>query len=183
MACVGVYTGHNLYIRMEGDNLMKSITYGEVTLNEIAHIIADKVGNDHTGGEYNLIIGTDSQNFSDTKIVVVVALQHVGHGGVFFYDITRVRRIDNIKQKLITETTLSLEVATNLIAEFDKVFDETGFDYTTKLNFGIHVDAGENGPTKKVIPEIVSYIKSYGFDATVKPDSFVASSIADKYSK
>lgn len=161
---------------------MKSITYGDVDLPKIAEIIKDSVtANNAT--EHNLIIGTDSQNFSDTKIVVVIALQHVGHGGIFFYDITRVRKITNIKQKLITETQMSLELATSLITELDKLFDRTGFDYTSHLNFGIHVDAGENGPTKKVIPEIVAYIKSFGFDVAVKPDSFVASSIADRYSK
>lgn len=161
---------------------MKSITYGDVTLPEIANIIKEQILKNN-GVEHNLIIGTDSQNFSDTKIVVVIALQHVGHGGIFFYDVTRVRKITNIKQKLITETQMSLELATNVIEELDKLFDETGFDYTSHLNFSIHVDAGENGPTKKVIPEIVAYIKSYGFDVAVKPDSFVASSIADKYSK
>lgn len=162
---------------------MRSITYGEVDLPQIADIIKERILHSKDGGEYNLIIGTDSQNFSDTKIVVVIALQHVGHGGIFFYDITRVRKISNIKQKLITETQLSLEYATKIIDELDKLFDRSGFMYTEHMNISIHVDAGENGPTKQVIPEVVSYIKSYGFDVAVKPDSFVASSIADKYSK
>ena len=161
---------------------MRSLTYGEVDVKQIARIIADKVKQSGKG-EYNVIIGTDSQNFSDTKIVVVIALQHIGHGGIFFYDVTHIRRISNIKQKLLTETSMSLEIAQKLLDEFERLFDSEQFDYTEHLNFSIHVDAGENGPTKKVIPEITSYIKSYGFDVAVKPESFVASSIADKYSK
>ena len=37
--------------------------------------------------------------------------------------------------------------------------------------------------TKELIPELVGWIKSCGYDCEVKPDSFVASSIADKISK
>ena len=51
--------------------------------------------------------------------------------------------------------------------------------------FSIHVDAGksDNGKTKELIPELVGWIKSCGYDCEVKPESFVASSIADKISK
>lgn len=161
---------------------MKSISYGDVDLQRVAEIIKETIER-NPYEEYNLIVGTDSQNFFTTKIVNVVALQRVGKGGIFFYDITNVRRINNIKQKLLTETQMSLELATHILDELDKLFDRTSWDYTKYLNFSIHVDAGENGPTKKVIPEIVSYIHSFGFDAVTKPDSFVASSIADRYSK
>lgn len=161
---------------------MKSISYGDVDLQRVVEIIKETIER-NPYEEYNLIVGTDSQNFFTTKIVNVVALQRVGKGGIFFYDITNVRRINNIKQKLLTETQMSLELATHILDELDKLFDRTSWDYTKYLNFSIHVDAGENGPTKKVIPEIVSYIHSFGFDAVTKPDSFVASSIADRYSK
>lgn len=161
---------------------MRSITYGEVTPKEIANIIMKQVQK-HKDSEFNLIFGTDSQNFSDTKIVVVVALQNVGHGGIFFYEITRVRRITNIKQKLMKETQMSLELASIIINELDELFNTEDFDYTEHLSLSIHVDAGKNGPTKQVIPEIVAYINSCGFDAVVKPDSFVAKTIADRYSK
>ena len=161
---------------------MKSITYGDVELNDIAEIIREFIEK-KPDYDYNLIVGTDSQNFSTTKIVNVIALQRVGRGGIFFYEITNVRKISNIKQKLLTETQMSLDLAVKILDELDKLFDRTDWDYTKHLSFSIHVDAGDNGPTKKVIPEIVAYIRSFGFDAVTKPDSFVASSIADKYSK
>ena len=72
--------------------------------------------------------------------------------------------------------------ATELMEAFEKRFEETGFDYTG-IQFSIHVDAGFKGPTKEVIPEIVGWVKSLGYDVHVKPESFVASSIADKLSK
>ena len=60
---------------------------------------------------------------------------------------------------------------------------EDNFDYTEYCTIGIHVDAGYNGPSGLVIPEITGWIKSMGYDVTVKPDSFVASTIADRISK
>lgn len=160
---------------------MKSFTYGEVSINDIVRII-DKQVSKNPHSEYQVIVGTDSQNFDITKIVLVIAVIEKSKGGFFFYDITKVNRITNIKQKLFTETQMSLNCATELMDAFEKHYEDTGFDYT-QMQFSIHVDAGFNGPTKEVIPEIVGWVKSCGYDVSVKPDSFVASSIADKLSK
>ena len=160
---------------------MKSHTYGNVGITDVARIIAERAA--EAGHEYNVMIGTDSQNFDDTKVVVVIALHDVGHGGIFFYDITHVRRIANVGQKLYYETQLSLEYARKLIEALDELRDAGGFDYEKLLNFSIHVDAGRNGPSCKVIPEIVGWINACGYKAVIKPESVAACSIADKYSK
>ena len=160
---------------------MRSITYGEVSIKDIVGIIENYVLK-KPDSDFQVIVGTDSQNFDKTKIVLVIALIEKSKGGIFFYDITRVNKITNIKQKLYTETQMSLDCATELMDAFEKRFEETGFDYTG-IHFSIHVDAGFKGPTKEVIPEIVGWVKSLGYDVHVKPESFVASSIADKLSK
>lgn len=160
---------------------MKSITYGDVTIKDIVKIIDEYVSkNPHN--EYQVIVGTDSQNFDITKVVLVIAVIQISKGGIFFYEISKVNKITNIKQKLYTETQMSLDCASKLLSAFEKYYEDTGFDYT-QLNFSIHVDAGFNGPTREVIPEIVGWVKSCGYDVHVKPESFVASSIADKLSK
>ena len=160
---------------------MKSHTYGNVGITDVARIIAERAA--EAEHEYNVMIGTDSQNFDDTKVVVVIALHDVGHGGIFFYDITHVRRIANVGQKLYYETQLSLKYARKLIEALDEIKDAGGFDYEKLLNFSIHVDAGRNGPSCKVIPEIVGWIHACGYKAVIKPESVAACSIADKYSK
>ena len=160
---------------------MTSPTYGEVSIDRIADIIREKVT--EKPGEYNVMIGTDSQNFDKTKMVLVIALHDVGRGGIFFYEIQRVNKITNIGQKLIYETNLSLDLASKLVEELDRLKADKGFDYPNLINIGIHVDAGVNGPSKQVIPEIVGWIKACGYEAIVKPNSYAASSIANKYSK
>ena len=161
---------------------MISQTYGRVTMDQIAEILIDRAKKD-PAGEYNLVIGTDSQNFDYTKVVVVIALHHVGKGGLFFYEIKKVKRISDIRQKLYFETNLSLECAKELIDALERQSAVQRVDFKKFFNFSIHVDAGENGPTQKLIPELVGWIRACGYKAAVKPNSYAASSIADTLSK
>lgn len=160
---------------------MKSQTFGEVSIEDVAHIILERIAEPvHT---FEVMIGTDSQTYDTTKVVVVIALHDVGHGGIFFYDISRVPRITNVGQKLYYETGLSLDYARQFVEALDDIREAQGIDYEQLLNLSIHVDAGANGPSSKVIPEIVGWIRACGFKAVIKPESVAACSIADKYSK
>jgi len=148
---------------------------------EVVRIICDRVKDDSR--EFNVVVGTDSQNFDKTKVVVVIALHEVGHGGIFFYDVFHVKRLTNISDKLIFETQTSLEYAHSFVTELGKYCNETGCEYSNHFNFSIHVDAGHNGSSKQTISTIVGWIRSCGYDVVIKPDSFAACSIANKYSK
>lgn len=159
---------------MERREIMYSPTYGKVTYEEMIDIIKNFI-NKAPQSTYNISVGTDSQNFDYTKIVVVVAIHRIGNGGIFFYDIKNVKRITNISQKLFYETSNSLSVAMRL----SEALEKEGIDF----GISIHVDAGKNGQSSKLIPEIVGWIKACGFGCETKPNSYAASSIADKYTK
>ena len=51
------------------------------------------------------------------------------------------------------------------------------------MNVEIHLDVGENGQTRGLIREVVGMVVGSGFDARIKPDSFGAMTVADKYTK
>lgn len=162
---------------------MISPTYGNCSDDQMINIIANYIRSNYKASRgFNLVVGTDSQNYSDTKMVVVIAVQNIGHGGIFFYEILRIKRIDNMRQKLFYETNLSLNYANKLISKIENCCDQIGFDFNN-VNFCIHVDVGKKGKTNKLIPELVSWVKACGYDCKIKPDSFAASSIADKISK
>lgn len=153
---------------------MRSITYGNVDFNKMFEIIknfASKLPKER----YHISVGTDSQNFDLTKVVLVVSVHRIGYGGIFFYDIKKVKKLTDINQKLFYETSISLELAMKL----SKKFKSENFNY----EIGIHVDAGESGPTSRIIPEITTWVRSCGFECKTKPDSYAASTIADRYSK
>lgn len=159
---------------------MYSITYGEVSVKEIAEIIKktylEKQGN------YKVVVGTDSQNRETTKVVTVIAVYNVGHGGFFFYEAHKTQSpIKNLRQKLVYETQMSIELADNLMNELETVSD-VNFDYTD-IEYCIHVDAGYNGDTKALINELTSWVHACGYPCEIKPDSFTASTIADRLSK
>lgn len=146
----------------------KEITIDELILSVKKYVDADP------NAKYEIAIGTDSQNFNRTKIVTVIAVHNIGHGGTYFYQIDYLPLIRNINQKLYTETELSLNIANRIFSEFEE------YENVTRK---IHVDAGYYGKTKTLIPGLTSWVKSCGYDVAVKPMSFAASSIANKYSK
>jgi len=133
--------------------------------------------------DISILIGTDSQNFDITKCVSVICVVAKGRGGIFFYEISKIPIIHDIRRKLQVETNDSLNLATQLVDLLDS--DKKYEDVFLNCPISIHVDAGnsEKGKTKALIPELVGWIKACGYDAKTKPDSFVASTIADRISK
>ena len=163
--------------------MFKSNTYGNLELEEIPSKISDYMQKmKHYDVPLQIVVGTDSQNFDKTKIVSVIAVTCEGHGGIFFYEVERIRRISDVRMKLTEETTRSLDIMTRLVEIIEKDEYKELRDNST---LAIHVDAGwsDKGKTKELIPMLVGWIKACGYDCKVKPDSFASSSIADKLSK
>lgn len=165
--------------------MYRSETYGKLNMDQVPDKLLKFYDSmKHFNTAIQVIVGTDSQTFSkETKIVNVIAIICEGHGGIYFYEVSKIPKMSDVRTKLYTETQMSLEAADKLLAllEADAHYSNL-YENTT---FTIHVDAGrsEQGKTKELIPSIVGWIKSCGFGCEVKPDSFVASSIADRISK
>jgi hypothetical protein len=51
----------------------------------------------------------------------------------------------------------------------------------SKYDFEIHIDVGPLGPTRDMINEVAGMVRGNGFKAKTKPDSWGASSVADKH--
>ena len=154
-----------------------------MSVPDIARKIFEFIMSDKTNS-YEITVGTDSQNFDRTKMVEVIAVHRKGRGGTYFYNIEFVRRITNLKQKINEETSRSLIVANDLLdclqemfLENDMLMEDLG------VSFQIHCDIGRAGKTSVLIKEIVSWVTSQGYVCLIKPDSYAASDIADKYSK
>lgn len=161
-----------------------SPTHGKIDFERVPDFLLDfyEKGKDDEQG-HAIIVGSDSQNFNYTKAVTVIAMIRYGHGGVFFYEVTKMPLLRDVRSKLYTETQSSLETAVALIELLEG--DERYEEMYRSCPISIHVDAGnsDKGKTAALIPEIVGWVRSLGYDCKVKPESFVASSIADKISK
>ena len=162
--------------------MFHSYTYGDLTLQEIpSKLKAFYEKNKVYDSEFQIIVGTDSQNSSKTKMVTVIAIICKGHGGIFFYKITYLPLIKNLKKKLHEETNDSIQTTYELldIIENNEEYEEI----LCSIPISIHVDLGNAGESRFMKSEIVGWITGLGLDYSIKPDSFVASTIADKISK
>lgn len=163
--------------------MFRSASGKETNMDEIASRITEYLMED-TDAQYEITVGTDSQNFRVTKMVEVIAVHRVGRGGIFFTNIDYIPLIRNLRQKINEETSRSLRVANELLDALEiPLFEKGYFIEDFDVSFQIHCDIGNEGKTSVLIKEIVSWVTSQGYVCLIKPDSYAASGIADKYSK
>ncbi len=149
-----------------------SPTHGKLSFDRMfQHIV--RYMQEEADQNYNLIIGTDSLLGDDTCFVTAVVIHRVGHGGRYFYHKFRNRKIESLRQRILFETSLSLETASQISAELAK----NGFG---DLAVEIHLDVGDRGETKRIIREVVGMVQGSGYAAVTKPDSYGASKVADR---
>lgn len=131
---------------------------------------------------YDIVVGCDSSSGTDPHFPVVLVILRVGEGGRFFIKQVKYKNLKffNWKQRILQEVTLSCDLALRLRDNFQR----TILDLTKNFNYQfryIHADVGENGLTKDMIKEIVGLIRGNGFEPKIKPESFAASNVADRY--
>ena len=124
-----------------------------------------------------LIIGTDSQSHGiQVRFITVVCVYAPGKGGDYrFVRQYQPRQQFRGKQqtRMFEEVNISLDLAQLLFEEIGAIPE-------------IHIDASpkENGEFTSSFSDALSgMVRSYGFDAKLKPNAHVASSIADRHSK
>ncbi len=152
-----------------------SPTFGRLSIDELFSNIIEYIGKD-PAQTYNLIIGTDSFLTTETVFVSAIIIHRVGHGGRYFYKKSLRKKIENMRQRIFYEATLSVELASVVMTKLN----ENGFK---KLPVEIHLDIGANGDTKDIVREVVGMVTGSGYAAKVKPDSYGASKVADRHSK
>ncbi|SCW48638.1 hypothetical protein SAMN02910456_01351 [Ruminococcaceae bacterium YRB3002] len=163
--------------------MFRSANGQEVTMDGIIDRITRYIA-EEPHAAYEITVGTDSQSHGQTKMVEVIAVHRRGNGGIYFYNIEFVRRISNLKQKINEETARSLSIANGLIDRLELALLERDIDIASlDISFQIHCDIGRYGKTSMLIKEITSWVTSYGYVCMIKPDSYTASGIANKYSK
>jgi hypothetical protein len=146
------------------------LTVPEVVAEIIAFMGADLLY------KYRVTIGTDSQLLAskNADFVSAVVVHRIGNGGRYFYRRFELGKFHTLRDRMIREAMISLEVAQGVLTELKK-FPLPEFE------FEIHADIGMNGPTKAVIQEIVGMIRANNFEVKIKPDSYAATNVADRH--
>jgi uncharacterized protein len=125
---------------------------------------------------YTITIGTDSELLSNKSadFVTAIVVHRVGNGGRYFWRRFELGKFHTLRDRIIKEVLISLEIAQKVLEELKK-FPLPEFD------FEIHADIGENGPTKAVIQEVMGMIRAHNFEARMKPYSYAATNVADRH--
>jgi len=134
---------------------------------------------------YEVIVGCDSSSGEEPFFPVVLVVLRKGQGGRFFLKKIAYpdRKFYNWKQRILEEVFLSCQLALFLKGKLEKAITEQ--IKKEKLNYQfryIHADVGAAGQTKDMIKEIIGLIKGNGFEPKIKPESFAASTVADRFS-
>ena len=156
--------------------LLFNSSYGlKLTINQIVQEIVSFMELD-LKRRYKITIGTDSQRLANAEadFVTAIVVHRVGNGGRYFWRRFELGKFHTLRDRIIQEVMMSLEIAQDVLAELKKM-SEVDFD------FEIHADIGENGETKAMIQEVVGMIRAYNFEPKTKPGSYAASNVADRH--
>lgn len=134
-----------------------------------------------TKSSYRISIGTDSQVAGKTVFVTCIHVHRIGKGAIGFLHRTELQRpVKNLREKIYLETCTSLQLAYLFNEEkMNEIYKAVG----PKVDFEFHIDVGVKGQTKTLISEMVGMTKGIGFVPKIKPDSYCASSFANRYTK
>jgi hypothetical protein len=165
----------------------------DISIDEIMEEIFELVT--EPGFDRNsIIVGTDAQVLGKRKArhtkysTVIVVLQggdpsrSVDNNGNqvpyltgqrrFWVSSTSVKENISIKARLMSEVAKVVEVVTLLQEKGIEGLVDAG-------DFCVHIDVGHNGRSREVITECVGWIEGLGVRAVIKPESFVATHVAD----
>lgn len=169
------------FSRSEATKEFYNPTRGQLSVQEVIREILNYMAA-KPAKFYDLIVGCDSSSGIEAQFPVAVVVLRVGEGGRFFLKKVSYsqKRFYTWKTRVLEEVLLSCELALFLRENLKKAIEELPENLNYQFRY-IHADIGENGATKDMIKEVTGLIRGNGFEPQIKPQAFVASTVADRY--
>ncbi|MCH6265138.1 MULTISPECIES: ribonuclease H-like YkuK family protein [Neobacillus] len=141
-------------------------------------------------GNYRLMVGTDSQvHRSHTIFITGIVIQNMGNGvWACIKKVIVPRKMTQLHERISLELSLTEEVV-SLFTEEKKneliniVLPNVYQGATFTIEGHIDIGAGIRNKTSEFVKEMVMRMESMGVEPKIKPDAFVASSYANRYTK
>lgn len=164
---------------MAKNGLFTSPTLGKLNSAGVVGSIANFIDEDPQKF-YRVVIGSDSQarlinSHAEIDFVTAIIVHREGTGARYFWRKEKLIKSAALREKIYTETQMSLATAQEIVPLLRKHISPAKYD------FEIHIDVGPMGPTREMIKEVVGMVQGNGFKAKTKPESWGASSVADKH--
>ena len=125
---------------------------------------------------YEITVGTDSPSGEEVTLVTAVTCRKVGNGGRYFWTRSGSQHFHTLRERIWKEALLSITLAQEIRSRLKDVLGEEIF-----WDNQVHIDVGENGLSREFISEVVGMVRGNGFEAVIKPGSYCASVVADRY--
>lgn len=161
------------------DGLFTSPTMGEMTPSQAVSEIS-KFINEEPERFYRVVIGSDSQakhtkGIGEINFVTALIVHRTGSGARYFWKNVKMKKVPVLRDKIYTETSMSLATAEEIVPLLREAVSPAKYDLE------IHIDVGSFGPTREMIKEVVGMVQGNGYNAKIKPESWGASSVADRH--
>ena len=134
--------------------------------------IKSRIQKRHEADRFTFHVGTDSKSYKDhTIITTTICFRENTNGALVAYQRNKINNFNNITERLLHETIVSLEAA-------KMVQDITGTPPT------IHADVNskDTALSYKMLNVIMGMVQGMGFPIKVKPDAWAAD-IADMFTR
>jgi hypothetical protein len=151
-----------------------SPSFGPLSYKEVINKIANYIKED-SESIHKIIVGTDSQaRVGTSEFVTAVIVHKVGKGGIYFWRKQKLTNQYSMQVRIGQETQISLELAWKIRNDF-KVNGLSAYEPE------VHIDVGLGGVSRDMVKWVTGMILGSGFVYKIKPDSFAASTVADRY--
>jgi uncharacterized protein len=141
-------------------------------------------------GHYRLMVGTDSQvHHSHTTFITGIVILNEGKGvWACIRKVVIPRKMLHLHERISYELSLSEEIVSlftdkrkNQLIDIVLPYIYAGATFTMEGH--IDIGKGKKNKTSKFVKEMVARMEAIGVEPKIKPDAFVASSYANRYTK
>lgn len=171
------------------DDTFQNLSQKNMSFEEVLQHIKHFIQQDPTGN-FSLMFGTDSQVYSKkTLFITGIVIQRKGKGvWACFRKVIVPRPILNLYERISYETTLTEEVVSLFTEEkkeqlYNLVLPHIYKGASFTIEGHIDIGCGNRNKTSVFVNEMIARMHSLGIEAKIKPDSFVASTYANRFTK
>jgi predicted RNase H-related nuclease YkuK (DUF458 family) len=142
------------------------------------------------GGNFRLMVGTDSQvHKTQTVFITGIVIQNEGKGvWACIRKVLVPRKMTQLHERISLELSLTEEIVSLFTLERKNALIDIILPYvyqgaTFTMEGHIDIGAGKRNKTREFVKEMVTRMESMGVEPKIKPNAFVASSYANRYTK
>lgn len=142
------------------------------------------------GGNFRLMVGTDSQvHKSQTTFITGIVIQNKGKGvWACIRKVNVPRKMTHLHERISLELSLTEDIVSMFTEErknalINIILPHLYQGSTFTMEGHIDIGAGKRNKTREFVKEMVTRIESMGVEPKIKPNAFVASCYANRYTK